>query len=93
MNSSKLPTTLGLKTHVGPTSKLTSSDTPRVMALMKAVAPTKTANVIARRIIFRASRYFRKKAQRGQAMTEYLILVALVAVSTLGVAQLFGQSR
>jgi len=32
-----------------------------------------------------------KKCQRGQAMTEYLIIVALVAVAAIAVYQLFGQ--
>jgi len=32
-----------------------------------------------------------KKRQRGQAMTEYLIIVALVAVAAIAVYQLFGQ--
>jgi len=32
-----------------------------------------------------------KTRQRGQAMTEYLIIVALVAVAEIAVYQLFGQ--
>jgi len=31
------------------------------------------------------------RTQRGQAMTEYLIIVALVAVAAIAVYQLFGQ--
>lgn len=33
----------------------------------------------------------RRKAQRGQGMTEYIIVVALVAVAAIAVYQLFGQ--
>ncbi len=34
----------------------------------------------------------RLKAQRGQGMTEYIIVVALVAISAIAVFQLFGQT-
>ncbi|MFA7669554.1 MAG: hypothetical protein WCX93_09425 [Burkholderiaceae bacterium] len=33
----------------------------------------------------------RNKTQRGQGMTEYIIVVALVAVAAIAVYQLFGQ--
>lgn len=32
-----------------------------------------------------------RKAQRGQGMTEYIVVVALVAVAAIAVYQLFGQ--
>jgi type IV pilus assembly protein PilA len=32
-----------------------------------------------------------KSSQRGQGMTEYIIIVALIAVAAIGVYQLFGQ--
>lgn len=34
----------------------------------------------------------RLQAQRGQGMTEYIIVVALVAISAIAVFQLFGQT-
>ena len=34
----------------------------------------------------------RLNAQRGQGMTEYIIVVALVAISAIAVFQLFGQT-
>ncbi len=33
-----------------------------------------------------------KRAQKGQGMTEYIIIVALIAVSAIGVYSLFGQT-
>ncbi|WP_144138755.1 Flp family type IVb pilin [Paraburkholderia sp. BCC1884] len=33
-----------------------------------------------------------KNKQRGQGMTEYIIIVALIAVSAIGVYSLFGQT-
>ncbi|SEB08611.1 Flp family type IVb pilin [Paraburkholderia sartisoli] len=33
-----------------------------------------------------------KSRQRGQGMTEYIIIVALIAVSAIGVYSLFGQT-
>lgn len=33
-----------------------------------------------------------KKTQRGQGMTEYIIIVALIAVSAIGVYALFGKT-
>jgi len=33
-----------------------------------------------------------RRAQRGQGMTEYLIVVALIAVAAIGVYTLFGQT-
>ena len=33
-----------------------------------------------------------KKTQKGQSLTEYLILVALVAISSIGVVRLLGQT-
>jgi type IV pilus assembly protein PilA len=33
-----------------------------------------------------------KKRQRGQGMTEYIIIVALIAVAAIAVYQLFGQT-
>ncbi|CAM3942085.1 MULTISPECIES: Flp family type IVb pilin [Shewanella] len=33
-----------------------------------------------------------KKKQRGQGMTEYIIIVALIAVSAIGVYSFFGQT-
>ena len=35
---------------------------------------------------------FTKKKQRGQGMTEYIIIVALIAVAAIGVYQLFGNT-
>ena len=35
---------------------------------------------------------FRSRRQAGQGMTEYLIVVALVAVAAIGVYSLFGQT-
>lgn len=32
------------------------------------------------------------RAQRGQGMTEYIVIVALVAVAAIGVYQFFGQT-
>ena len=32
------------------------------------------------------------KQQKGQGMTEYIIIVALIAVSAIGVYSLFGQT-
>jgi Flp pilus assembly pilin Flp len=34
----------------------------------------------------------RSPSQRGQGMTEYIIIVALIAVAAIGVNQLFGQT-
>lgn len=34
----------------------------------------------------------RLSAQRGQGMTEYIIIVALIAVAAIGVNQFFGQT-
>jgi Flp pilus assembly pilin Flp len=33
-----------------------------------------------------------KKRQKGQSLTEYLILVALVAIASIGVVRLLGQT-
>ena len=33
-----------------------------------------------------------KMRQAGQGMTEYIIIVALIAIAAIGVSQLFGQS-
>ena len=33
-----------------------------------------------------------KKKQKGQSLTEYLILVALIAISSIGVVRLLGQT-
>lgn len=33
-----------------------------------------------------------RKRQKGQSLTEYLILVALIAVSSIGVVRLLGQT-
>lgn len=33
-----------------------------------------------------------KKKQKGQSLTEYLILVALVAVSSIGIIRMLGQT-
>ena len=33
-----------------------------------------------------------RKKQKGQSLTEYLILVALIAVSSIGVVRLLGQT-
>ena len=33
-----------------------------------------------------------KKTQKGQSLTEYLILVALVAVSSIGIVRMLGQT-
>jgi len=33
-----------------------------------------------------------RKQQRGQGMTEYIIIVALIAVAAIGVYQFFGQT-
>jgi type IV pilus assembly protein PilA len=38
----------------------------------------------------RTSLSFRKMKQAGQGMTEYIIIVALIAVSAIAVTQLFG---
>ncbi len=35
---------------------------------------------------------FRSRRQRGQGMTEYIIVVALIAVAAIGVYTLFGQT-
>jgi len=35
---------------------------------------------------------FRARRQAGQGMTEYLIVVALIAVAAIGVYSLFGQT-
>lgn len=34
----------------------------------------------------------RKKQQRGQGMTEYIVIVALIAVAAIAVYQFFGQT-
>ena len=36
--------------------------------------------------------YFNKRKQLGQGMTEYIIIVALIAVSAIGVFQFFGST-
>lgn len=38
------------------------------------------------------SRIHRKSGQFGQGMTEYIIIVALIAVSAIGVYAMFGQT-
>ena len=38
------------------------------------------------------SQIYRKNKQLGQGMTEYIIIVALIAVSAIGVYSLFGQT-
>lgn len=35
---------------------------------------------------------YKSKTQRGQGMTEYIVIVALVAVAAIGVYQFFGQT-
>lgn len=39
-----------------------------------------------------ATRRFCRSAQRGQGMTEYIIIVALIAVAAIGVYGLFGKT-
>ena len=34
----------------------------------------------------------KKKNQKGQSLTEYLILVALIAVSSIGIVRVLGQT-
>ena len=34
----------------------------------------------------------RKRGQRGQGMTEYIIIVALIAIAAIGVVSLFGDN-
>ena len=36
--------------------------------------------------------YFNGRKQRGQGMTEYIIIVALIAVAAIGVFQFFGST-
>ena len=36
--------------------------------------------------------FIRKQKQRGQGMTEYIIIVALIAIAAIGVYQLFGNT-
>ena len=36
--------------------------------------------------------FHRKSAQRGQGMTEYIIIVALIAIAAIGVITLFGDN-
>lgn len=42
--------------------------------------------------MFSSSRKQTTRAQRGQGMTEYIIIVALVAVAAIAVYQFFGQT-
>lgn len=42
---------------------------------------------------FRNSRFsFCRRRQRGQGMTEYIVVVALIAVAAIGIYTLFGQT-
>ena len=38
------------------------------------------------------SKYPIKATQRGQGMTEYIVIVALIAIATIAVVSLFGQT-
>ncbi len=38
------------------------------------------------------SKYSSQRGQKGQGMTEYIIIVALIAIAAIGVTQLFGET-
>ncbi|HUO45194.1 MAG TPA: hypothetical protein VMT94_09850, partial [Burkholderiales bacterium] len=43
-------------------------------------------------MITSSTRFIRKSAQHGQGMTEYIIIVALIAVAAIGVYSYFGKT-
>lgn len=45
-----------------------------------------------KRILIKTSLFMPKSAQRGQGMTEYIIIVALIAVAAIGAFTYFGQT-
>ena len=48
-------------------------------------------NAAGQRIEVSSKNFSKKQSQRGQGMTEYIIIVALIAVAAIAVYQFFGQ--
>ncbi|GAA0227771.1 hypothetical protein GCM10009125_15970 [Castellaniella daejeonensis] len=85
--SSRLPCRVRPRAHVHRIRRIL----PGAASAAALHAPSRPGSLNAPLLLARRSDASNRAAQRGQAMVEYVVVVALVAVAAIAVYQLFGQ--